>query len=291
MMGEDGSGESGTGSPRVTALVPTYNGAEFIVRTLESLAAQTWANLEILIGDDCSTDDTLAVVRAFADRHPNTRVLEREANLGWLRNSNDLMARADGELMFFAFHDDVVAPMYVEALVRALAANERAVLAFSDLIVHELDGSVHEHVFGDLEGVANPLARARVMVARPATWWVPNRGLFRASAFAEVGGIHPNEQGEYSADWTWLLGLSIVGEFVRVPEVLCTKYYMASSLSKRWPHDSRQLRALQRSGIAEINRSELAAAEKRMLSRYLSRRVYGNRLPHGVKRALRRLGL
>ena len=63
------------------------------------------------------------------------------------------------------------------------------------------------------------------MVARPETWWVPNRGLFRASAFAEVGGIHPNEQGEYSADWTWLLSLSILGEFVRVPQVLCTKYY------------------------------------------------------------------
>ncbi len=55
------------------------------------------------------------------------------------------------------------------------------------------------------------------MVTRPGTWWVPNRGLFRASAFAEVGGIHANEQGEYSADWTWLLSLSLLGEFVRVP--------------------------------------------------------------------------
>ena len=129
------------------------------------------------------------------------------------------------------------------------------------------------------------------MVARPDTWWVPNRGLFRASAFAAVGGIHPNEQGEYSADWTWLLSLSILGEFVRVPEVLCTKYYMKDSLSKRWPHDSSQLRALQRSGIAEIKRSSLSPAQKRVLARYLWRRVYGSRLPHGVKRFLRRLGL
>lgn len=279
-------------TPLVTALVPTYNGADFIMRTLDSLAAQTWPHLEILIGDDRSTDDTLEIVREFAARHPNTRVLERESNLGWLRNSNDLMANARGELMFFAFHDDVVAPSYVEELAGALAANERAVLAFSDMEVHEIDGTVELQVFDGLDGVGTALARGAVMVRRPGYWWVPNRGLFRASAFAAVGGIHPNDLGEYSADWTWLLGLSLVGDFVRVPRVLCTKYYMKGSLSKRWPHDAEQRMALQRSGIAEIGRSrQLNAVQKFQLSGHLRRRVYGRRLPGGIKRALRRLGL
>ena len=275
-MGESGSADAQAWNPRVTALVPTYNGAEFIMRTLDSLAAQTWSNLEILIGDDRSTDDTLEVVRRFAERHPGTRVLERDANLGWLRNSNDLMARADGELMFFAFHDDVVATTYVEKLVAALAGNERAVLAFSDMVVHELDGSEHPRL-RRARGRDEPHAAGAGHGRPTGDWWVPNRGLFRASAFAAVGGIHPNEQGEYSADWTWLLSLSILGEFVRVPEVLCTKYYMKDSLSKRWPHDSSQLRALQRSGIAEIKRSSLSPAQKRVLARYLWRRVYGRR--------------
>jgi glycosyltransferase involved in cell wall biosynthesis len=279
-------------TPLVTAVVPTYNGARFIERTLDSLAAQTWPHLEILIGDDCSTDDTLEVVRRFAERHPNTRVLEREANLGWLRNSNDLMANARGELMFFAFHDDEVAPTYVEQLVGALRNAPRAVLAFSDMHVHELDGTVERHAFAAFDGVTSALERARIMVRRPDGWWVPNRGLFPASAFAEVGGIHPNDRGEFSADWTWLLGLCLVGEFVRVPEVLCTKYYQSASLSKQWPHDADQALALQRSGIAEIRRSSrLTAIEKAALAGYLRRRVLGRRLPDGVKRGLRRVGL
>jgi GT2 family glycosyltransferase len=283
--------EAGEWTPLVTALVPTYNGAAFITRTLDSLAAQTWPHIEILIGDDRSTDDTLDVVRRFADSHPNTRILERDTNLGWLRNSNDLMSRAGGELMFFAFHDDVVAPTYVEELVGALRTNARAVLAFSDMHVHELDGSVTLHVFDELEALQTNLQRGRVMVRRPGNWWVPNRGLFRSSAFTDVGGIHPNEKGEYSADWTWLLGLSLIGEFVRVPEVLCTKYYTEGSLSKRWPHDSAQLLALRRSGIAEIRRSALDPVRKVLLMEYLWRRIYGRRLPGGVKRAFRRLGL
>jgi glycosyltransferase involved in cell wall biosynthesis len=274
----------------VTALVPTYNGAAFIRRTLDSLASQTWPNLEILVGDDGSTDDTLSVVRRFAEDHPSTRVIERDVNLGWLRNSNDLMRRARGDLMFFAFHDDVVAPTYVEELARALSDNEGAVLAFSDMVVHELDGTERVHEFDEMQGLSAAIDRAAVMVRRPDDWWVPNRGLFRTSAFEQVGGIHSNQQGEYSADWTWLLSLSIVGGFVRVPHVLCDKYYQAGSVSKQWPHDATQRQALRRSGIAEIKRSSLSPAQKRVLTGHLWRRVLGSRLPFGVKGVFRRLG-
>ena len=285
------SSEAAEPTPLVTAVVPTYNGSEFITRTLDSLAAQTWPRIEILIGDDRSTDHTLAVVRRFADTHPHTRIIERDTNLGWLRNTNDLMARAEGELMFFAFHDDVVAPTYVEELVRALNANERAVLAFSDMEVHEVDGTTTQHAFAELDGLESEIERGRVMVSRPGDWWVPNRGLFRSSAFEAVGGIHPNEQGEYSADWTWLLGLALIGEFVRVPKMLCVKYYKAGSVSKKWPHDDTQLQALRRSGIAEIRRSGLTPLRKAMLTSYLWRRIAGHRLPHRVKITLRRFGL
>ena len=66
---------------------------------------------------------------------------------------------------------------------------------------------------------------------------------------------------------------------------------MSDSLSKRWPHDSTQMVALRRSGIAEIKRSSLGPAGKAVLIGYLRRRVYGRGLPDGVKAVFRRLGL
>ena len=251
--------------PLVTAVLPTYNGAAFIKRTLDSLARQTWPNLEILIGDDRSTDDTLSIVEDFAATHPNTRILERTENLGWLRNTNDLMANAKGEFMFFAFHDDVVAPTYVEKLLGALLDNPRAVLSFSDMQLFEADGRGSFQAFDRLEGKKSGLRRGLVMVRRPGNWWVPNRGLFRASAYRRVGGIHPNDQGEYSADWTWLLHLSLLGEFVRVPEVLTEKYYQRGSLSKTWPHNAAQLAALRKAAAAEIASSPLDPLSKALL--------------------------
>lgn len=111
--------------PKVTAILPSYNAAEFIHATLDSLAAQTWPNLEILIGDDCSTDNTPDILRAFVAKQPNARLIIREKNLGWVENMNDLMTRAQGEYMFFAFHDDIVAPTYVERLCCARRPSRR----------------------------------------------------------------------------------------------------------------------------------------------------------------------
>ncbi|MER9507532.1 glycosyltransferase family 2 protein [Mesorhizobium sp. M0579] len=260
--------------PKVTALVPCYNSAAFISRTLDSLAAQTWDNIEILVGEDNSTDATFEIVSAFAGGRDDVRILRRDKNLGWLKNSNDLMANASGELMFFAFHDDVIDPTYIEALVRALDANPEAVLSFSDVEVIEVSGESATWKFDLLEGLQDGFARGRAMARQPHGWWVPNRGIFRAWAFHRSGGIKPNSQGEFSADWTWLLHLSLLGGFVRVPQVLCHKYYRAGSISRRWDRNSTQRRALRAAGIRELWHSEAGLAQRAFLAVYIALRPW-----------------
>ena len=286
----NGSQSSETWRPKVTALVPCYNASGFLSRTLDSIAAQTWTNLEVLIGDDCSTDDTLALVSAFAEQRSDVVVVKRERNLGWLRNSNDLMARATGELMFFAFHDDVLAPTYVERLVEALRGNPRAVLAYSDLQLFQSNGRRSVRKFVDLSGVSGRLARGYVMAGCRKGWWIPNRGLFRSWAFEHIGGIKPNDAGEYGADWTWLLHMALLGDFVRVPEVLCQKHFKETSLSKSWSHGEDRRRALRRAGIEEIRRSRLGIPQKAILMAYLASTELGHPVPYvptGLKAALR----
>ena len=129
--------------------------------------------------------------------------------------------------MFFAFHDDVVAPTYVEELVRALAG-ERAggarVQRHDRPRTRRIERASTSSI--ELEGITDPVERgAGDDSAGRATGGCRTGDSSARRRSPQVGGIHPNEQGEYSADWTWLLGLSLVGEFVRVPDVLCDKYY------------------------------------------------------------------
>ena len=255
--------------PKVTALLPCYNSAAFITRTLDSLAAQSWPNLEILIGEDRSTDATFDIVSAFAAGRRDVRILRRTENLGWLRNTNDLMANATGELMFFAFHDDAVEPTYVEKLVEALRANPDAVLAYTDIELFQPDGQAETIVFDALSNCRGSLARGLVMGGQVKDWWIPNRGLFRSWVFKRVGGIKPNAQGEFSADWTWLLHLSLLGEFVRVPETLCRKYFQKTSLSRNWAFSAAQRRALREAGVREVWNSDIDLPRRAILAAYI----------------------
>ena len=80
---------------------------------------------------------------------------------------------------------------------------------------------------------------------------------------SRIGGIKPNDQGEVSADWAWLLHMSLLGEFVRVPEVLCYKFMKKGSLSKQWgAFDVIQQKAVRRAMIEAIRQSPLGPLQK-----------------------------
>jgi hypothetical protein len=212
-------------------------------------------------------------------------VIARRENLGWLRNTNALMSEARGEMMFFAFHDDLVEPTYVEALAGALVADPAAILAFSDMDVTDVEGNRQEFAFTELDGVHSRVARGLVMARKPHGWWVPNRGIFRTDAFRRIGGIKPNAAGEYSADWTWLLHMALLGPFRRVPQMLCHKFYTRGSISRSWANDAGQKDALRAAGLREIRASRLPPHEKALLLYYLGNR---ERLPRILRRVLRR---
>jgi glycosyltransferase involved in cell wall biosynthesis len=223
------SGELKT-APHVVACMPAYRAAEFIGPVLESLAAQTYANLSILISVDCCSDATFELCEAFAARCSNVRVIQQFRRQGWINNSNALLAVAKGDYIFFAFHDDPLAPNYVARLVEALEANPQAVLAFSDL----LSTAGEPYTYDALDGLTDRFRRAQQVLHTTGNWWVPVRGLIRGSALAAVGGLRRNWAGEFSADWPWLLRLVLAGEFVHVREMLVSKRFHKETLSSSW---------------------------------------------------------
>jgi glycosyltransferase involved in cell wall biosynthesis len=232
-----------TATPRVVTLVPTWQASSFIGKTLDHLAAQTYPNLEILISDDASLDDTARVCEVYASRDPRLRVIRQRHNLGWIGNVNALLREARGDYFVFAAHDDLPAPRYIERCVAALEANPNAILAFSDIELVHPQGMREEKRYTVLDGVGDRLRRARLMAAQYRSHSIPYRGVFRASAARTIGGLRRHVAGEFMADWTWLVQMSLLGEFVRIPAVLCTKVYRQTSLSMNWVNWSADLPA------------------------------------------------
>ncbi len=223
-------------NPLVIACLPAWNAADFIDATLESLAAQTYNNLQVLISVDLSNDDTAERCETFARHHPRFRVIRQNKRLGWIGNVNDLLSRAHGDYCVFAFHDDVFEPSYVSRLVACLEARPSAILAYTDMDTLFADGTYVVNRSPNFEGTANRVERASLIIRRDADWWTPHRGLFRLSAAQRTGGLKRHLAGEFAADWPWLVSLALIGDFVRVPEILCHKRFMRESLSQTWRH-------------------------------------------------------
>lgn len=194
---------------------------------------------------------------AFVARNTRFSLVRQERRLGWVGNVNDLLRRVDGEYCFFAFHDDLLEPTFVEQLVLRLEERPSAVLAFCDMDTTFPDGHVEISRYDLLEGVADPVERGRRIVGQEGDWWTPHRGVFRASVGRSIGGLRQHLAGEFMADWPWLLHLSLYGEFTRVPSVLCHKHYREASLSRTWGFSRRQQAAVALSCLREALRARV----------------------------------
>ena len=128
--------------PLVSVLVPTYNGERFLADALASALAQTHRRLEVLVGDDASTDGTAALLAGVAEADPRVRVIRHERNVGAFENPIRLLEAARGEYVKYLLHDDVLAPDCVETLVAGMRASDGVSLAFSHRTRIGEDGAV-----------------------------------------------------------------------------------------------------------------------------------------------------
>ena len=262
----------------VAALLPAWQAVDFIQETLDSLSAQTHGNFRVLVSVDLCDDGTYELCEAHAagdDRFQVTRQTERQ---GYVGNCNFLLGQAEAYYVFFAFHDDVLAPDYVARLAAVLDQRPEVVLSYSDALLTNVDGSEEHWQFTALEGLSR-FERGLQMLRPIDHWWVPNRGLFRLAEARRINGLKTHRAGEFSADWPWLFHMSLLGEFARVPETLCFKYYKKGSLSRGWAYSHPQFYEARAACLRELWNADIPTSEKTRLSVPSIRWLQNNPLP------------
>jgi glycosyltransferase involved in cell wall biosynthesis len=107
--------------PLVSIAMCTYNGAKFMAKQLESIINQTYKNLEIVIVDDRSTDDTVAIVEQFAKNDERIKFYQNETNLGFNKNFEKAVNLTTGDYISISDQDDIWLPTKIEDLLNAIA--------------------------------------------------------------------------------------------------------------------------------------------------------------------------
>ncbi len=200
----------------VSVGVPVRNGARFLAETLDSLLAQSYADFELLISDNASTDETPSICRAYVARDPRVRYLRSDVDLGLAGNYNLLFREAQGKYFKWAAADDLHEPDYLKRCVEVLDRDPSVVLAYGrSRFIDENGKPVEETDPGfDLQDEA---ARERLRYVIHSRRWVNAIfGLIRSETLARTPLLPKYPSGDYI-----ILGeLAVLGKFVEVPEVL-----------------------------------------------------------------------
>lgn len=124
-----------TDQPLVSIIVPVYNTEKYLPDCLESLLAQTEKNIEILVVDDGSSDNSPAILRQYAANHPQIRIFtQKNAGPGVARNT--ALKNARGKYVMFCDSDDMFKPSMCREMARIME-NENVDFAFCDIEEYE----------------------------------------------------------------------------------------------------------------------------------------------------------
>ncbi len=215
----------------ISVIIPTYNRAGLLGRSVESVLAQTYEDFELIIIDDCSTDDTGELVKGMAD--PRIRYHRLEKNSGQGAARNVAVGMAKGEYVALQDSDDVWRPEKLEKQLKAMVELD-ADICSCRLERHGF-GSSFETVFPKIEAGVIPYERLLGgTVCSSQTIMTKRSVLLEEPLDASLTRM---------MDWDWMLGAGYGRRVCLVDDVLVDTYLQGDSLTNNG--DEKMLRSLE----------------------------------------------
>ena len=256
-------------APKVSVLMSVYNGSQYLAESIESILEQTFGNFEFVIINDCSTDNTEAILARYAEQDERIKLFTNDKNLGLTKSLNKGLNLAKGEYIARQDADDVSLPKRLEKQVALLDKEPEVVLVSCDIEVIDAEG-----YFVKYEKRSCP----RFWVA----WYLMfynhigghSQVVFRRKSAIELGGYCENYR--YAQDYEFWCRLIKVGEIVILPEVLHQlRRHGKGITSEKRPEQLNYALNISRNNLKKLLNQELTLEEVFYLRKFWSGHVLG----------------
>jgi glycosyltransferase involved in cell wall biosynthesis len=219
--------------PLASAGIPVFQGENFLDETLRFLRSQDYPNLEIVVCDNASTDQTADIVRRHAAEDPRVRLIVNETNIGAASNYNKVFEVSRGKYFAWNAHDDHSSPDFFSEGVTALDSDDNAVVALPRSFRVDLDGERLEE-FSIPPDVHSQHPHVRFRAAARAHPEAIVFGLFRSEAVRRTR-LHGRFSG---SDRNFVAELMLHGRAIMAGD---SEFYLRE-------HPGRSVRTFHRSG-------------------------------------------
>ena len=213
-------------SPLVSVVIASYNYGDLIEKRIESFLNQTYKNIEIIVLDDCSTDNSRDEIEKFRSDN-RIRIVYNDENLGWIKNSNLGLRMSKGEYVLFGNCDDVASSDLIENLVRPLNEDKSVGVSFceSELIDYFGNKIGSDRESRDRRFIHSTQSDCKIERMDMASFLshscvIPNlsAALFRREALALTEGF--SSRYSICSDWNLFIELSLNWDFFYIRKPL-----------------------------------------------------------------------
>ena len=137
--------------PKLSVIIAVYNTEKYVEKCLDSLLNQTYKNIELVVINDCSTDNSLKILKKYSKKYSNIILIDNKENRGLSYSRNVGLENATGEYIGYIDSDDYVDSDYYEKLMKAII-KEKSDVAIADMKIVYEDGSFPDHITKGCDG-------------------------------------------------------------------------------------------------------------------------------------------
>lgn len=196
---------------KVSVLIPAYNAEPYIKAAIDSILGQTYQDFELIVVDDCSTDDTYNIISQYVARDSRITAFRNEHNQGIAKNRNKLLGFATGEYIIWQEADDISLPQRIEHQLAFMEAHPNVAICGGYLECFDEKKIVGIRKYSSIDAELRKLVFRYAPVPQPAA-------IIRRSCLIEVGPYNPDYTPADDLEMTLRLGSHY--ELANLPEIV-----------------------------------------------------------------------
>jgi glycosyltransferase involved in cell wall biosynthesis len=207
-------------APEVSVCIPIYNGSKYLTEAIRSVLEQNWSDFELIIVDDCSIDNSEAIVRSFTDRR--IKFFKNPVRLGLVGNWNRCIELSRGKYICIFHQDDVMMPENLAKKIKVLEENSNVGMVHSNVYQIGAKGEIlseawyfkpdpNEEVVQKGSTIFEKLIQGVNIVCCPSA-------VVKRECYENLGSFDP--QLPFTVDWEMWLRLALFYDIAYLPETL-----------------------------------------------------------------------
>ncbi len=249
-------------NPRVSIILPTYNGNKTINNAIESILIQNFKDYEFIIVDDCSTDKTALLIDKYTERDNRIIIIRNPINLGLQKSLNKALMISRGEYIGRIDDDDIwIGKNKLQEQVDFLDQHTKHVLVGTYGFLVNASGKI---INKNKLPMSDDEIRKRILIACP---FLHSTVLFRKSVL--------NETGKYSVDYNFAedldlwLRMGLYGKFYNIPKYLIKTFIPGDNISYNTPSSMRKQQLRETIEIIKTYRRKYPKSKQALLKNRL----------------------